>query len=240
MVDQQILRAGSAEFGLVNVPDQLFKFFNDERHGRALVERGGVRVGTLYEFRHTDGWDNARGDGEEGQFTFSLTSANPELITRENAPWFLRPVIDRLGTAIASRGGTLNAVARHPDAFMYCTTATSDRSVIGSYGSVGVVIHDVPAFFSALTRHLADELGLVALVPHGYAAPCLYVDRELRLDNSQTPVNEPPLAFLKPARKREEREVRAVWHPLVASDALEPVVTECPELVGLTEILAAT
>ena len=45
----------------------------------------------------------------EGQFTFSLTSANPELITRENAPWFLRPVIDQLGTAIASPPAT-----RHP------------------------------------------------------------------------------------------------------------------------------
>ena len=70
-------------------------------------------------------------------------------------------------------------------------------------------------------------------------APCLYIDRKVLLSSSNTFVNEPPLAFLKPARKSGESEVRAVWHPTIASDALTAIITECPQLVGLAEMLTA-
>ena len=79
----------------------------------------------------------------------------------------------------------------------------------------------------------------MAAEPQGFAAPCLYIDRKVLLSSSNTFVNEPPLAFLKPARKSGESEVRAVWHPTIASDALTAIITECPQLVGLAEMLTA-
>ena len=236
MNGQQIISAGSVRFGLVNVPDVLFKFFSDERHARGLAEAGSVRIGTLYEFRHTDGWDHVRGDGEEGQYTFSLVSDERELITRDNAPWFLRQIIDRVGP-IASHGGALNAVAHHPNSYIYCTTSTADPARIANYGSVGVAIRDVPRFFAALTEHLTDHLRVATGEPHGYAAPCLYLDRELRLGSAQTPVAEPPLAFLKPSAKIEEGEVRGIWHPTPANAQLSAVVTQCAQLAECCEML---
>src|SRR5260370_32819281 len=97
VTDQLIVQAGSAQFGFINAPRRLFKFFSAEAHARALADTGEVRIGTLHEFRATDGWDSARGDAAEGEFTISLTSVQRETITSDSAPWYLRPVIEQLG-----------------------------------------------------------------------------------------------------------------------------------------------
>ncbi len=228
MTQEHTVRAGTAQFGFVNVPKTLHKFFRKKEHARNLVERGEVRIGTLHEFRRTDGWDELRGDSGEGQFTFSLTSDVPEMITAESAPWFLKPVIDGVGMPIASHGGTLNAVANHPDAFMYCTTQLNHSQGIEPYGEFGVVIHDVESFFCLITEHLTDDLHLTAREPHGFAAPCLYIDREVRLTSVLTEVSEPPFAFLKPSLKSSEKEVRGIWHPITPPPI--PLITLCPKL----------
>src|SRR2546429_5854082 len=151
---QLVVQAGSAQFGFVNHPPRLFKFFSQEKYARALVESGELRIGTLHEFRSTDGWDPVRGDAGEGQFAFSLTSAQPETITRESAPWWLKPIIEQLGMPILSHGGTLNSIPYHPDAFIYCTTAVQTADAIAAYGTHFVQINDVVGFFTALTRRL--------------------------------------------------------------------------------------
>lgn len=228
MADQLIVQAGSALFGFVNAPRRLFKFFSHEAHARALGDKGEVRIGTLYEFRATDGWDSVRGDAAEGQFTLSLESTQPETITKDSAPWYLRPVIEQLGMPILSHGGTLNAIPHHPDAYIFCTTALQSANAIGAYGEYLVEIHDVVAFFTTVTRHLTDVLGLASTEPHGFLAPCLYLERGIKITSAGTEVAEPPLAFIKPPAKRDEQEVRAIWHP--ARPNLQPLITVCPEL----------
>lgn len=193
---------------------------------RDLIDRGGIRIGTLHEFRHTDDWDPARADGGEGEFQFTLISEQPELITLENAPWFLRPALMHYGQAIASHGGELSTVATHPDTHLYCLSSETNTHIRARYGEYVVEIRDVPEFFRVLTAHLFDNLGVVAESPHGYAAPCLYLNREIRLGSANTPVREPPLAMLKPERWREDREVRGLWHPRFPADSLAPIVTE--------------
>jgi len=220
-----ILEAGGTRFGLCSTPTVLYKHFHKEAHAEALVAHGGIRIGTLYEFRHTDDWDPARADGGEGEFTFTVVSEQPELVTRDNAPWFLRPVLEALGTPIASHGGNLSTVATHPDTYLYCSSAVTTQQTRARYGEFVVRIADVPGFFRALTAHLFDDLGAIAADPHGYAAPCLYLDRAIRLGTAFTPLAEPPLAMLKPTRWRDDQEVRALWHPRVPAPRLKPLCT---------------
>jgi hypothetical protein len=228
VVNQAVIRAGTAEFGLVNVPKCLYKFFKEERFARGLVDRGEIRIGTLYEFRRTDGWDELRSDVSEGEFTFSLSSKTPETITADSAPWYLKQIVEKLGMPILSHGGTLNAVATHPDAFIYCTTERDRSEGIESYGTFSVLIHDPESFFRAVTAHLTDDLTVVARQPHGFAAPCLYLEREVHLTSSKDEVLEPPFALIKPRGKSSEREVRAIWHPLRPNPAA--FITTIPEL----------
>jgi hypothetical protein len=236
IANERLIGAGSAQFGFVNVPSVLYKFFKKEEHARNLVEKGEFRIGTLYEFRLTDGWDELRGDSGEGEFTFSLTSETPEMITADSAPWFLKPAIQKIGMPVASHGGILNAVANHPDAFIYCTTLLADSSNIGSYGKFGVVIHDVESFFCNITKTLTDDLRLAAPKPHGFAAPCLYIDRQVNLQSSKTKVAEPPFAFFKPFAKSGELEVRGIWHPTTQPPA--PEIAACAELSKCCSLLA--
>ena len=228
MAEIIIVWAGSAQFGFVNAPRKLFKFFSAEAHARALADTGQVRIGTLHEFRTTDGWDSVRGDAAEGEFTISLASAQPETITRDSAPWYLRPVIERLGMPILSHGGTINSIPHHPDAYIFCTTAVQSASASREYGEFCVEIHDVIRFFSALTRHLTDVLQIVTREPHGFLAPCLYLERSMNVTSVGVEVVEPPLAFIKPPAKRDEQEVRAIWQ--AAEPNPQAVITACPEL----------
>jgi hypothetical protein len=238
MTGVQVVQAGTTEFGFVNAPLRLFKFFSSVSHAQALVQRGCVRIGTLHEFHATDGWDELRGDEGEGKFTLSLQSAKPETITAESAPWYLRPIIDELGMPILSHGGTTNAMPQHPDAYIYCTTAIRTNSAVMGYGAFVVEIMNVIEFFTILTRHLIDTLGLIALEPHGYLAPCIYLDREMQVKSQDTEVVEPPLAFIKPPSKCEEQEVRAIWHP--AGTEPKPLIIECPELTECCRAALAT
>lgn len=235
MVNQTVIRAGTAEFGLVNVPACLYKFFKEERFARNLVDRGEIRIGTLYEFRRTEGWDKLRGDVSEGEFTFSLYSNTPETITADSAPWYLRQIVEKLGTPILSHGGTLNAIANHPDAFIYCATECDRSEGIESYGTFGVFIHDPESFFRAVTAHLTDTLAKVSRQPHGYAAPCLYLEREVHLTSSKDEVLEPLFALVKPPNRSSEREVRAIWHPLRPNPTA--FIASIPELTAYCSLI---
>jgi len=230
------VQAGSAQFGFVNAPRTLFKFFAQEAHARALVESGQVRIGTLYEFRAIEGWDSVRGDAAEGQFTFTLESSAPETITVENAPWYLKPIIEQLGMPILSHGGTINAVGSHPDAYIFCTTAVRTSGAVGAYGRYCVEIHDVVGFFTGLTRHLTDVLGMVAREPHGFLGSCLYLKRGVKVTASSTEVVESPLSFIKQPDKQHEQEVRAIWHP---TGSVTATVTVCPELPPFCSLIDA-
>ncbi len=164
MVEPLIVHAGSAKFAFVDPPGALYKFFSDEAHAQALVERGEVRIGTLYDFRAIEGWDSVRGDAGEGEFTITLESSQPETITVENAPWYLKDKIAELGLPIFSHGGTINAAGNYPNTYVFCASAVQ-TSALAAYGRYCVRIHDIIGFFTALTRHLTDEIGIAAKAP---------------------------------------------------------------------------
>ncbi len=90
MVKPFLVQAGSAQFAFVDPPAALYKFFGKEAQAQDLVERGTVRIGTLYDFRAQEELDPVRGDAGEGQFTITLESAQRETITAENAPSYLK------------------------------------------------------------------------------------------------------------------------------------------------------
>lgn len=231
MVTQVVLKLGKARFGLCNVPPVLYKFFDNPEHAAAFLRRGSLRIGSLYDFRQVEAHDSARGDANEGRFDYVHRSAFPELITLDNASQPLRQWIEQAGAPIQSKGGSITAQGSHPDCFVFCVSATPTGGT-PAYGSNGVRIADSIGFFSELTRHLAKRRRLLK-EPHGFAAPCLYQEREA-VSRTLGEYQEVPIAFIKPPGKASEREVRAVWFP--ASHAIEPFVTRCG---GLRPFLSA-
>jgi hypothetical protein len=224
-----IERAGSSRFGFVDHPRRLFKFFSNKDHAEGLVDRGQIRIGTLYEFRCLDGWDAARGDVEEGQFTYTLESTAAETIAESTAAWYLRPIFQQLGSPIIeSRGKRISITWNHPDSYVYCMTTNRTSEAMRAYGQHCVAIHDVRSFMTALTAHLSDSLRILRNEPHGYLAACLYLGRAVQVSSPSRDLIELPLPFVKPLERRAEGEVRAYWPPHEPHP--RPVITICSEL----------
>ena len=67
---------------------QLYKYLQPIWAER-MVRDGSVRVGTLYDFRHTEALDSERRDEHEG-VRISLTDGAPGIVERKDLPWFVR------------------------------------------------------------------------------------------------------------------------------------------------------
>ncbi len=158
MVKPFLVQAGSARFVFVDPPAALYKFVDKEEYAQELVTRGTLKIGTLSEYRAKEGLDPARGDAGEGQFTITLESAQPETITAENAPWYLKEQVAAIGMPIFSHGGTINAAGNHPDSYVFCTSAAQTAALTTAYGPYCVRIDHIVGFFTALSRHLTWRL----------------------------------------------------------------------------------
>jgi hypothetical protein len=230
MVKPFLVQAGSAQFAFVDPPPVLYKFFREEAHADALAMRGEVRIGTLYDFRAQEGLDPIRGDAGEGQFTITLESAHPATITAENAPWYLKNFIVQSGMPILSHGGTINAVGNYPDSYVFCASAVRTSALAAGYGPYCVRIHHVVGFFTALSRHLTDDIGIASKAHLGAFGWCQYEDRSIKATSVATEIPPQPVAFIKKGERGDELEVRAVWYPAEQNPSARLVT--CPELMA--------
>jgi len=230
MVKPFLVQAGSAQFAFVDPPAALYKFFRDEAHAQALVERGEVRIGTLYDFRAQEGLDPVRGDAGEGQFTITLESSQPETITAENAPWYLKEQVAAMGLPIFSHGGTIDAAGNYPDSYIFCTSYVRTAALAADYGPYCVRINHVVSFFTALSRHLTDDIGIASKEHIGVLGWCQYEDRSVKVTSATAEVPTPPVAFIKKRERGDELEVRAVWYP-AQPNPLARIIT-CPDLTA--------
>jgi len=230
MVKPFLVQAGSARFAFVDPPTALYKFFRKEAHAEGLASRGEALIGTLYDFRAQEGFDPVRGDAGEGQFTITLESETPETITADNAPSYLKDYVARSGLRLLSHGGTINAAGNYPDSYIFCSSAVRTAALAASYGPYCVRIHHVVGFYTALSRHLTDDICIASKAHLGGLGWCQYETRSIKTSSAATQVQTPPVAFIKKPECGEELEVRAVWYP--AQPPPSPRLVSCPELAA--------
>ncbi len=225
------VQAGSAQFWFVDPPAVLYKFVDKEEYAQNLVERGTLKIGTLYGYRAQEGLDPVRGDASEGQFTITLESAQPETITTENAPWYLKEQVAAMGMPILSHGGTINAAGDYPDSYIVCTSYVRTAALAADYGPYCVRIHHVVGFFTALSRHLTDDIGIASKEHFGALGWCQYEDRSIKVTSAtaEVPRNQ-PVAYIKKPERGDELEVRAVWYPAQPNPSGR--IVTCPELTA--------
>jgi hypothetical protein len=174
-----------------------------------MLRDGAVRIGTLYDFRRIEALDSERGDQHEG-VRISLTDGEPGIVEGKDLPWFVRESLKVPPNVkiMFDKGAVLNVHQNSPDAYVYCTCSTYDKSLLELFGGACVKINDSSRFFHALTQALDgwNEHGIRRI--SGFRlSPCEYGDREQTWPNvvSYDPV------FRKPVRYSHQCEVRAVW-----------------------------
>jgi hypothetical protein len=182
----------------------MYKYLKGE-HADDMLERGRVRITTLYECR---AWEHAElGDPDEGKGTMRQTIEN-QTFTAE------RPIYGPLATSMAFGAGTVS-VGRisgswevdFPDCYLYCMTLAPDAEVMRRFGCDACVRINNPWQF---IRTLSEHLRFRRLVQREVQInECRYESRDREWVEGQ-----PPSLLIKHLRFAHQREARAYWTPI--------------------------
>ena len=195
----------------------LYKYMRRE-HAAMLLKSGSLRIGTLAEFRDTEGHGDQIGDADEGrdlpiEHVENASNDDPDSISS-----FVRDVISvpQGPGRLTIRGATFGKVVDGPPAYVFCLSECVDAAQMELMGyDTCVRIAEPERFIASLTSKL-NQLGHIK----GAAefGPCEYRERE-RDWRGPPPLS---LGFIKPPKYSSQREVRALW-PAARAEA-EPVV----------------
>jgi hypothetical protein len=211
-------------------PPRLYKYLGLVEHAQNLLDRGQVRIGTLFDFRKDDIHDPERGDDDEGtpytfvQFADVTLTANSSADTLEQA--FLRRYA---GTAITQpmhfRDHTLMLERVDENAYVYCLSDRWSEDLLDVFNAEACVEVVNPAgFFRALSDHVVDRFH----TKRTQAGPVTYDV----LDGPYRSVHELPSCFVKHPRFSRQCEHRLVWY----TDA-SPITPELVAVPALTSFV---
>jgi hypothetical protein len=207
---------------------KLYKYLQPE-HARGLLERGTVRIGTLYDYRRNE-LGAAIGDENEGQsrtehgVDFAVDMSRPE-----NQSWVSRSLLRThpMQTGIMVRDSTFYIEDEDPDCFLYCMSHRFSGRAMRAFKADACVEILQPGRFI--------ETMVTALRTRGYVlratlSPCDYSGR-VRDENAE---RLPPV-LIKDPHYSYQSEIRLIMEP--ASPAkLEPFIESIPELTAFCRI----
>ena len=193
----------------------LYKYLKKE-YAELLINKGNLRIGTLYEYRDIE--KHGKIIGDEGEGTKSVyMEMNNVTWTKDTQPAFGKSFFNLgEGGVVHFDGITLEKPTHSPNYYMYCTTSVIDENALVDFGyDTCVVIENPTKFFLAVNRVMRHK-GIYEGV-----FPCAYQSRRVAhyQDNGIHP------AIIKPTEYRNQSEVRALWRP--KKNKAEPMVIEC-------------
>jgi len=190
------------------------KFAND------LVQRGRLRIGTLYEYRNIEKHGAIIGDDLEGKKIAYMDIQN-ETISRENQPEFTKKFFHMGNDASVNlQNITLEHLTRSPNFYIYSTTEVFDENALTDFGyDACVLIQNPKKFFIAISKKLRD------IATFRGSFKCQYQPRRVAHDQD----NNIDPAIIKGSEYQNQREVRAIWVP--TQKIVEPIIIECHKVI---------
>ena len=185
-------------------PRPLFKYMRKE-HALALLERGHIRIGTLYEYRNVERYGTAIGDTEEGVKNLHLDGSG-ETWDASTIPEFARTFFNLgPGGAVTLQPGIrLDVPQQSPEYFLFCASSAFDKKAMQAFGYDScVVIEDPSRFFKALSHTFRHKGSFEGVYECQYGPRSVPYDR----DDGMHP------ALIKDPAYAYQKEVRALWRP---------------------------
>ncbi len=195
-------------------------------HAEALVSKGQIRIGTLYDFRKEEIYGNEVGDKSEG--SARVNGFQAQLPKRFDPIKFMgkQPLLTMYA------GGHLTRDKRHKvhsftthDVYVFCAAWELNTNMDPAFGRSVVVIRNVQSFVSAIAR------ALPASILKWDIGRCIYSDKE----NVAKLKNLPSLPFWKPERYAYQDEWRA-WF-MSSEDHIKPEIIESFEIAKHCSLL---
>lgn len=179
----------------------------------ALTTTGGIRIGTLFDFRRKEHGE-VRADPHEGM-QLVQTDGEARTYTYDELPPFLQNLYPAGGRGRDTvrmqfaQGAVVRSEASAPDVYVYCMATRFDRALMAKFGGACARINDAEAFFRSLSADLYarfDRNGVRCAVSH-MAGACHYRER---LETWPHVTNYHPV-FTKPLDQSYQYEFRCFW-----------------------------
>jgi hypothetical protein len=188
----------------VSFREPLFKYMK-RSHALALIKKGQMRIGTLYEYRNVERHGVLVGDAREGSKGAVVRVPFLEASSTEELPEFARDMGVRIGPGrVTFENSTFLRTEESPDFYIFSASRHFDAVQMRLMGYDACVRIDNPeSFFRAVShsfRHAGDYQGFHA---------CHYIERDLPPDQQ----HDIHPALLKDPSYSPQAEVRAVWRP---------------------------
>jgi hypothetical protein len=180
----------------------------------ALVNRGSIRIGTLYGFRDAENLDAERADKLEGvrqyvgpaEFISSRDEAATAYLAKQGA------VFEGCTLINETRGPAFMNEVGSKDCYIYCMSNTFNETNCAAMGGACIEIVD-GKFFDCIGEHLLAK-GLVK--EHGIVADCVYGEKTEHFTRDRP--GRPTGWLVKSKRYAHQTEVRAMWKPTKKTD----------------------
>jgi hypothetical protein len=191
---------------------------------RDFMERGRIRIGTLYDYRRVE-LGSAIGDALEGTSETHHKIKEPIDVTRpENQSWVLNKAIRvKEGlTGVVFAGFSVIAPQQSRDCYLYCLSYRYSRAIMQAFGADRCIRVDDPEGFFRAVDTAVVATGLTN--GHAEAAACDYSGR-----NRTHKMERVHPAILKNPIYAYQAEIRMIWNPST-DKPLKPIFVDVPEL----------
>lgn len=203
--------------------------YSGQRHNDSLLALGGVRIGTLHDFRRTE-HKGGIADANEG---IKRVSHHIPYVTEKDVGSIHLEAIKQF--KILNLGDSTNVVLQdiqfirgfnHPDCFVHCVSAEYSRDVLDQFEEADscIEITDLGKFYQRLTKTLNRQIPVQLLG----VSTVRYMMREEDWNGRNWGVHP---ALIKEPRFAKQLEIRAIWRPKF-NGAISPMVLND---VGLIE-----
>lgn len=221
----QRARLAGPNWVMYTAPMRLFRYLKQE-FADALLTKGAIRIGTLYDFRRLE---HARGvsDPTEGTKQSQYPLHDVVINQPENHEFFKGTTLKARSIHISGPAVTFQRNIESEDLFVLCLSSECSQAVMSEFDNVDTCleISNINAFFMELTSILTTT------TPVRFAGiqECVYAPRVEQWNERNFGIHP---ALMKEPHFSKQKEVRAIWHSL-SPGPIHPVVIKSHKLIDL-------
>ncbi len=203
--------------------------YAESKFNHSLLTEGGIRVGTLYDFRNTEHKDGIA-DAFEGK---KLITHYAESASSNDVDSIHTRALSAYGAVkygpnveIVMQGATFIREINHPDMYVYCVSSVYSKKTASQFPDADscVEIHDQNCFYN----HITEALNKITPVDFLGFQRVRYMDRNQSWNGFDWDESINP-ALIKEFEFSDQFEVRACWLPK-EQGSIKPEIFKCPEI----------
>lgn len=204
----------------------LYKYMKSE-HAKMFLEDGLLRIGTLYDFKKNETFNDAVGDRREGLHFPFISFDEPRRIEdmTQTERGFVNNIIN-MSSGVSFSSVSVGRTVTSSDYYIYCLTTMPSKKTMEFFEcDTCVGIPNPRYFFRTLTRQMHKYVHSQV-----WRGPITYTDKQFHL--SQDTGLHP--ATTKDPKFEYQKEYRGIWNAcekIVESGELSPFLINAPKAV---------